>query len=101
MSAGLNTLSGVLYEDFVKPFMPKNTTEKRASDIMKCIVIIVGIFDTSMVFIVEHLGSILPLSISFGGMASGPLLGMFTLGMLVPFANSKVVFSWESLINQT
>lgn len=90
MSAGLNTLSGVIYEDFIKPFMPKNTTDKRASDIMKCIVVVIGVISTALVFVVEHLGSILPLSVSFGGMVNGPLLGMFTLGMLVPFANSKV-----------
>lgn len=95
MSAGLNTLAGVIYEDFIKPMMPAGTTEKTASNIMKLLVIILGVFSTTMVFIVEHLGSILPLSISFGGMTGGPILGIFSLGMLIPFANTKVILVVE------
>lgn len=97
MSACLNTLSGTIYEDFIKPWMPKNTTEKRASNIMKCIVVILGTFCTGMVFVVENLDSALPLSISFGGVASGPLLGIFTLGMMIPFANTWVIMKYYYL----
>lgn len=43
-----------------------------------------------MVYIVEHLGGLLALSIGLGSVAHGPLLGMFTLGMLFPRASSKV-----------
>lgn len=42
-------------------------------------------------FIVERLGGVLPLSIALGGVALGPSMGMFSLGMLVPRSNSKVI----------
>lgn len=90
MSSGLNTLAGTIYEDFISPFMPLNTTEKRASDIMKLIVIINGAVCTTLIFVVERLGGIIQLSYSLSGITAGPLMGLFTLGMLFPSANAKV-----------
>lgn len=91
MSSGLNTLAGTIYEDFISPFMPANTTEKRASDIMKIIVMINGALCTTLVFVVERLGGIIQLSYSLSGITAGPLIGLFTLGMLFPSANTKVI----------
>lgn len=90
MSSGLNTLAGTIYEDFISPYMPPTTTEKRASNIMKAIVLVIGASCTAMVFIVEKLGGIIQLSYSLSGITSGPILGMFSLGMLCPKANAKV-----------
>lgn len=42
------------------------------------------------VFIVAQLGSIMQVAISFNGMVGGITLGLFTLGMFFPWANSKV-----------
>lgn len=86
----MNSLSGTIYEDFVSRYMPKNITEKQVSNILKLIVVIIGVIATSLVLVVEHLGGILPLSIAVSGVTSGPLLGLFALGMLFPSANSKV-----------
>ncbi|RZC42684.1 SSF domain containing protein, partial [Asbolus verrucosus] len=63
--------------------------EKTSSYILKLIVIIIGVICTGLVFILEHLGGLLPLAISLGGVTAGPLLGMFTLGVLFPKASSK------------
>lgn len=71
-------------------WMPANTTEKTASNCMKIIVVVIGSICTAMVFIVEKMGGIVQLSYSLGGITSGPILGLFTLGMLCPKANSKV-----------
>ncbi|XP_017772838.1 PREDICTED: sodium-coupled monocarboxylate transporter 2-like [Nicrophorus vespilloides] len=92
LSALLNCLSGSIYEDFVSPFMPKDITQLRISNILKLIVVIVGVVCTLMVFVVERMGSILPLQFSLVGITSGPLLGLFSLGMLFPLANTKGAF---------
>lgn len=90
MSSGLNTLAGTIYEDFISPFMPSSTTEKRASDLMKILVMLLGALCTLLVFVVEKLGGIIQLSYSLSGITAGPLLGIFALGMLFPAANTKV-----------
>lgn len=41
---------------------------------------------------VEQLGSVLQVAISFNGMVGGVTLGLFSLGMLFPWANSKVCY---------
>jgi sodium-coupled monocarboxylate transporter 8/12 len=55
------------------------------------IVAINGIISTTLVLLMENLGEIFPLTISVTGMTAGPLMGIFTLGMLFPKANAKVI----------
>ncbi|XP_063925702.1 sodium-coupled monocarboxylate transporter 1-like [Zophobas morio] len=89
LSATLNCLAGTIYEDFVSRFVKKNISQKSVSNILKIIVVITGVLCTALVFAIEHMGGLLKLSISFNAVTQGPLLAMFTLGMLFPRANSK------------
>ncbi|XP_026482003.1 sodium-coupled monocarboxylate transporter 2-like [Ctenocephalides felis] len=91
ISSGLNTLSGTLYEDFIKEWLPVTTSEKTASNIMKLTVVVIGGICLGLVFVVEQLGSVMHLVISVTGVTAGTLLGMFTLGILFPKANTKGV----------
>lgn len=72
--------------------MPKGTTEKTASNILKIVVVIIGVICTALVFVVEKLGGVFQLSVAFTSVSSGPVLGLFTLGMLFPKVNAKVSF---------
>ncbi|RZC33422.1 sodium-coupled monocarboxylate transporter 2-like [Asbolus verrucosus] len=92
LSAHLNCLSGSIYEDFIRKWTPRDISEQSKSNILKLIVVTCGIICTILVFVFEHLGGILPLAIAFSGLTAGPLLGMFTLGILVRRANSKGAF---------
>lgn len=92
MSASLNTLSGSLYKDFISPFMPKKTTERTASNLMKLCTVIVGIIGVVLVFVVERLGAIIQLNIAISGITAGPMLGLFTLGIVIPWANKFGAF---------
>lgn len=73
-------------------FVPSGTSEKSASNTLKLIVVITGIVCTALVFVIEHLGGILALTFALGSLTAGPMLGLFTLGMLFPRVNSKVHF---------
>lgn len=53
---------------------------------------------------VERLGPVLQLALSFNGMAGGVSLGLFTLGMIFPWTNVKVgatLFPYSKHLNTT
>lgn len=92
MSSNLNTLAGTIYEDFLRNRFP-NASEQSASNTMKILVIIIGFIELSLVFAVEHLGSIFTMTLALTGLTAGTLLGMFTIGMISRKANTKGVIS--------
>lgn len=70
--------------------MPKDVSQRTVSNLLKLIVLISGIISTALVFVIENLGNMFPLGMKLTGLAQGPLVGLFTLGMLFPVANAKV-----------
>ncbi|XP_052902190.1 sodium-coupled monocarboxylate transporter 1 isoform X1 [Anopheles moucheti] len=87
LSTGLNSMSAVVLEDFFKPFSNRPLSEKQTSIIMRAVVAVFGAMCVALVLVVEKLGSVLQLSMSLGSVSNGPLLGIFTLGVLIPWAN--------------
>ena len=86
LSTGLNSLSAVMLEDFFKPFSRKPLTERQTAIIMRAVVVVFGCICVGLVFVVEHLGAVLQLSMSLSSVSNGPLLGIFTLGVMLPWA---------------
>jgi len=92
MSSSLNTIAGTIYEDFIRIHNP-NASEKRASDVMKLLVVVLGCIMLSLVFLVEHLGQVFRVSFAISGLTVGTQLGMFLIGMTTRSANSKGVIA--------
>ncbi|XP_066595800.1 sodium-coupled monocarboxylate transporter 1-like [Prorops nasuta] len=102
MSASLNTVSGIIYEDFLQDLIPDSPNkEKKAAFIMKVIVVIVGIISIGLVFVVEKLGTVFQIAVSMRSVTDGPLVGLFILGMMVPWVNAKgaVIGGYTSLFS--
>lgn len=90
MSSSLNTISGTIYEDFIRNRYP-NASEKQASDVMKVLVVILGLVTLSLVFVVERMGQIFRLNFVIAGLFVGIQLGIFSIGMMSRSANTKGV----------
>ncbi|XP_076754285.1 sodium-coupled monocarboxylate transporter 2 [Xylocopa sonorina] len=88
MSTGLNSMSGVIYEDMIKPRLRIPLSEMAASRTMKLTVVLTGIICVALVFLVEKLTGLIQAGKSLSAITAGPLLGIFTLGMFFPVANS-------------
>lgn len=88
LSSGLNSLAAVTLEDLVKVLCLKDITDERAGTLSKVIAVMFGIVSVALVAAAENLGNITQAALSIFGMISGPILGVFTLGMLFPWANS-------------
>nr|CAD7415142.1 unnamed protein product [Timema poppensis] len=92
LSTGLNSTAGVILEDFCKPHRKEPLTERQMNIIMKTVVVVAGLMCIALVFVVEKLGTVLQMMSSLAGIANGPLIGVFTAGLFLPWVNSKGVF---------
>lgn len=90
LSTYLNSLSAVVLEDFVKPNIKKELSEMATAIIMRSVVVVFGLSSLGLVYVVEKLGMVLQLSATLQSILYGPMLGIFTTGMLMPWINEKV-----------
>ncbi|XP_037615828.1 sodium-coupled monocarboxylate transporter 1 [Sebastes umbrosus] len=91
VSSSINALAAVTVEDLIKPYT--NLSEKHLSWISKGLSLIYGVSCIGMAGLASLMGGILQAAVSIFGIIGGPLLGVFTLGILCPFANSKGALS--------
>lgn len=76
LSTGLNSMSCVILEDFCKPFIKKELSEQMTSLIMRGTVLVLGVLAVALVYIVQHMGAVLQLSMSIPTACFGPMVGV-------------------------
>ncbi|XP_063227306.1 sodium-coupled monocarboxylate transporter 1-like isoform X2 [Bacillus rossius redtenbacheri] len=90
LSSNFNCLSATIFEDFISPLIKgKKSFESKIPYILKGIVILTGMICLLMVLVVEKMGGIFQVASTLAGITSGATLGMFFLGMFIPWANWK------------
>lgn len=99
LSTCLNSMSAVVLEDFIKPFVKKPLSNTAINWIMRSVVVVVGIICVALVVVVQKMGTVLQLTMSLEAITNGPLLGIFTIGVFLPWINSTVSV-FEKKINQ-
>ncbi|XP_037051954.1 sodium-coupled monocarboxylate transporter 1 [Bradysia coprophila] len=107
LSTCLNSMSAIVLEDFVKPFVARPLSSRTISWIMRSVVVVVGAICVALVVVVQKMGTVLQLTMSLEAITNGPLLGIFTIGILLPWINGNsalaggiagvVAMSWVSL----
>uniref|UniRef100_F7BNR5 Solute carrier family 5 member 8 n=1 Tax=Equus caballus TaxID=9796 RepID=F7BNR5_HORSE len=87
VSSSINALAAVTVEDLIKPhFRP--LSERSLSWVSQGMSLLFGALCIGMAALASLMGALLQAALSIFGMVGGPLLGLFSLGILVPFANS-------------
>ncbi|KAM3963394.1 sodium-coupled monocarboxylate transporter 1 [Aphomia sociella] len=89
VASALNSLAAVACQDFITGLLGITLQENKGALVARWISAICGVVSFALVFAVERLGPLLQLAVSFNGMTGGVSLGLFTLGMLFPWANAK------------
>ncbi|XP_061512465.1 sodium-coupled monocarboxylate transporter 1 [Anopheles gambiae] len=110
MSVILNSVSAVLLEDVLRGLFQLNPSPLKANIFVRCCVVILGLTALGCLFIIDKLDGILIVSATLAAIANGTTGGIFTLGMLVPWSNTKgalvggiagaLLSGWVSLGNQ-
>ncbi|XP_065163500.1 sodium-coupled monocarboxylate transporter 1 isoform X2 [Atheta coriaria] len=88
LSVILNSTSMVFLEDFIKGCLRMSLPERTESIIVKVVVLFLGAVAVGFLFVVEHMGGVLSMAASLSGIAAGTTFGVFTLGMVFPFATN-------------
>ncbi|CAH0557553.1 unnamed protein product [Brassicogethes aeneus] len=89
VASALNSLAAVTMQDFLHSAFKIDLPEAKGAFWAKIISIIYGAISFLLIFVVANLGSVMQVAISFNGMVGGVTLGLFSLGMFFPWANSK------------
>ncbi|KAJ8951905.1 hypothetical protein NQ318_019884 [Aromia moschata] len=89
VASALNSLAAVTMQDFVGSACGIQLHDRKGALVAKLLSIAYGALSFGLVFIVARLGSVMQVAISFNGMVGGVTLGLFSLGMFFPWANSK------------
>ncbi|NXF83017.1 SC5A8 protein, partial [Sclerurus mexicanus] len=91
VSSSINALAAVTVEDLIKPYF-RSLSEKKLSWISMGMSLFYGGVCIAMAALASLLGALLQAALSIFGMVGGPLLGLFSLGILCSFANGIGAF---------
>ncbi|XP_075328707.1 sodium-coupled monocarboxylate transporter 1-like [Odontesthes bonariensis] len=91
VSTCINALAAVTLEDLIKPCI--RTSEKHQLIISKGLSCFYGVLCIAIAGMASNMGEMMQAVATVTGVTGGPLLGLFSLGMLCPFANSKGALS--------
>ncbi|XP_040263127.1 sodium-coupled monocarboxylate transporter 1-like [Bufo bufo] len=86
VSSSINALATVTIEDLIKPYT--NLSERKLSWLSKGMNAFYGVLCIAMSALASKMGSVVQAAMSIFSMVGGPLLGLFCLGMFLPFCNS-------------
>ena len=75
-------------EDFIKVFYKPNLNEEKATRLSKIMALLYGIFCYGIIFLVRDIPGLVQAWLGIFGVLGGPVLGLFSLGMFIPFANT-------------
>eukprot|EP00092_Neocalanus_flemingeri_P012913 GFUD01013912.1.p1 GENE.GFUD01013912.1~~GFUD01013912.1.p1 ORF type:complete len:629 (+),score=119.06 GFUD01013912.1:145-2031(+) len=93
VSSGLNSLAAVCLTDCLQLGCNIKISEEKKTLLTKLLALVFGLISFGIVFMVKYLPGVLMAAIGIFGMVGGPVLGAFSLGMFVPFANSIGAFT--------
>ena len=82
VSSAINSLAAVTLEDYIRPCF-NNISDDKVSILVKILAVLFGGICVALAFLADLLGTgVLQASLTIFGVVGGPLLGLFTLGVL-------------------
>ncbi|XP_053113063.1 sodium-coupled monocarboxylate transporter 1-like [Hemicordylus capensis] len=90
VSSSINALAAVAVEDLIKPCFHHELSDRHLSSISMGMNLFFGALCLFMAALASFLTSLLQAALSIFGIVGGPLLGIYSLGIFLPFANAKV-----------
>lgn len=90
VSAYLNSISGLLYKDYICSMRHYKHTEQKANLIMRLLICLIGAYCVIMGILVAKSSSLFQVNATISSLSTGAVTGIFTLGLFYPWASQKV-----------
>ncbi len=90
VSSGINSLTAVVHEDIIKPYICRNLSEKKTLRCLKIMSVFFGILSINAAVVSVYFGNIIQATIVAFGLLGAPMFGTFMLGLFVPSATNLV-----------
>lgn len=90
VSAMLNSMAAIALSDYLKPLykrLNKPFPDDKAASYGKILALGIGVLTLGVAFLASKLGTLIQLALGIHGAIGGPILGLFTLGMIFESAN--------------
>jgi len=85
----LNSMAAITMEDYIKPFRKQEISDKKRVYLMKILVLMYGGVCITLSFLAKYMGAVLQSALTIFGVIGGPVMAVFTLGILLPYINQK------------
>lgn len=85
-------MSALVLEDYCKPMFKERISERASGFIMRGTVVILGLLSVCLVYVVEHMGSVLQLSMSVPATCYGSFFGILIIGLFLPWIGKQATF---------
>ncbi|MCA9450188.1 MAG: hypothetical protein KC931_23905, partial [Candidatus Omnitrophica bacterium] len=89
VDSGINSLSTIVVNDFVKPLRTRKLDEGSDVLLARILTVVFGSFAIGVAFFASTIGDMIKTTQGFLGAFSGPILALFLLGILTKRANFK------------
>jgi len=89
ISTGLNALAAIALRDFMPAKMRESMSDKKQAFLTKIFALFFGALTFAVTFVIRYLPGMLEAAIVIGGVVNGPIIGIFTAGMLLPWVDSR------------
>lgn len=94
ISSGLNAMSAVLIEDFVKRYVKTPLSENKQVFLSKVFILVIGAFIFGFASIISQLSGLMhQLMHTLVGVLGGPMEGLFFSGLFFPWVNAYGAFA--------
>ncbi|XP_021935156.1 sodium-coupled monocarboxylate transporter 1-like isoform X2 [Zootermopsis nevadensis] len=88
VSTGLNSLAAIWWAELDETALKESLSQRRSGLTVKFLALFFGLLSYALVYVVPYMGGLVPVAISLSSFFSGSFLGLFILGIFVPWANT-------------
>jgi len=89
ISSGLNALAAIALKDFTPSRILGKMGEYQQALLTKLFSFIFGVACFGITYLIRYMPGLLEAAMVVGGVVNGPIIGIFTVGMLLPWVNSR------------